>query len=110
MTLGLAAIPAPVDGPGASANLIAKVRRDRGADLVGFSASRECSCDRGQKWAMLEAIYQLASLYRVGRGVTQDDKQAFTWMRSAAEKGHLKAQYNVGKMYLAGRGTAANTE
>lgn len=33
-----------------------------------------------------EAQYQLASLYRSGRGVPQDERLAFKWMKAAAEK------------------------
>jgi uncharacterized protein len=50
------------------------------------------------------AQYQLASLYRLGRGVPPDEALAFKWMRAAAEQGHLKAKFNLGAMYLAGRG------
>lgn len=52
-----------------------------------------------------EAQYQLASLYRSGRGVPQDAAHAFEWMLAAAKAGHPKAQFNVGKMLLAGHGT-----
>src|SRR5262245_14115597 len=55
-----------------------------------------------------EAQYKLASLYRLGRGVEQDDVAAFRWMKSAAERGHAEAQLHVAKMYLAGRGIAAD--
>jgi TPR repeat protein len=54
----------------------------------------------------VEAQYLLGSLYRTGRGVSQDDAAAFRWMKRAAEQGHAKAQFNVGKMYLSGRGVA----
>jgi TPR repeat protein len=58
----------------------------------------------------LEAQYQLASLYRSGRGVIQDDAAAFFWMKSAAESGHAKAQFNLAKIYLAGRGVAVDAQ
>jgi uncharacterized protein len=51
-----------------------------------------------------EAQYELAALYRTGRGVPQDDAVAFRWMESAARLGHAKAQFNLGSMYLSGRG------
>ena len=51
-----------------------------------------------------EAQYLLASLYRSGRGVEQDDGAAYRWMKAAAEKGHAKAQFNLARMYLEGRG------
>src|SRR5215510_1861037 len=55
-----------------------------------------------------EAQYKLASLYRLGRGVEQDEAAAFRWMKSAAERGHAEAQLNLAKMYLTGRGVSAN--
>ncbi len=52
-----------------------------------------------------EAQYQLASLYRIGRGVAQNETEAFRWMQQAANAGHVRAQYSLANMYLAGRGT-----
>src|SRR5882672_2833876 len=54
----------------------------------------------------VEAQYELAALYRLGRGVAQDDQQSFRWMKAAAEKGHQKAQLNLGRMLLTGRGAS----
>ncbi len=51
-----------------------------------------------------EAQYRLAALYRIGRGVPQDDGLAFKWMKAAAEQNHARAQFNLGMMYLTGRG------
>ena len=56
-----------------------------------------------------EAQYQLASLYRSGRGVGQDDAAAMKWMKAAASQEHPKAQFNLAKMLLAGRGGAPDT-
>src|SRR5215471_2369657 len=55
-----------------------------------------------------EAQYRLASLYRSGRGVPQDEPLAFKWMKAAAERNHVNAQFNLATMYLAGRGVAAD--
>ncbi len=44
------------------------------------------------------AQFKLASFYRTGRGVTQDDGRAFQWMLQAAEAGHGKAQAHVARM------------
>ncbi|MDH5410730.1 MAG: hypothetical protein OEY16_05030, partial [Alphaproteobacteria bacterium] len=38
-----------------------------------------------------EAQYQLAGLYRSGRGVSKDHKIAFELLRKAASQGHVKA-------------------
>src|SRR5215510_13474653 len=55
-----------------------------------------------------EAQYRLASIYRSGRGVPQDELLAFKWMKAAAEQNHRSAQFNVANMYLAGRGVASD--
>src|SRR5262249_33321952 len=47
-----------------------------------------------------QAQYRLASLYRIGRGVFQDDLLAFKWMKAAAEQGRADAQFNLARMYL----------
>jgi TPR repeat protein len=57
-----------------------------------------------------EAQYQLASLYRSGRGVRPDETLAFKWMKAAAERGHVKAQFDLGSMYLAGRGVGRDID
>ncbi len=36
----------------------------------------------------------------------QDDPLAFKWMKAAAERNHVSAQFNLAQMYLAGRGVA----
>jgi hypothetical protein len=54
-----------------------------------------------------EAQYRLSALYRLGRGVPQDDASAFKWMK-AAEQNHAAAQFNLARMYLAGHGVTAD--
>ena len=48
-------------------------------------------------------------MYENGRGVEQDDEQAF-WYREAAEQGNAYAQCNLGWMYGNGRGVAQDDE
>ena len=60
--------------------------------------------ERLAKSGNAEAQYQLASFYRAGRGVPQDDALAFKWMKASAEQQHMRAQFNLGSMYLTGRG------
>ncbi|MEQ1672109.1 MAG: ATP-binding protein [Hyphomicrobium sp.] len=57
-----------------------------------------------------DAQYQLASLYRAGRGMETNDTAAFKWMQAAARQGHVKAQYSLGAMYLSGRGSAVDVD
>ena len=43
-------------------------------------------------------------MYAEGRGVRQDDAEAFRWYRQAAAQGHDNAQNNLGVMYENGLG------
>lgn len=52
------------------------------------------------------ALTQIGIMYRTGRGLPRDDKQAFHWLRRAAALGSPQAQFSVGDMYLRGNGTA----
>jgi len=52
-----------------------------------------------------EAQYNLAILYRQGRGVTQNHKQAFRWFLAAAQQGLADAQFYVGYLFDKGQGT-----
>ena len=83
------------------------VERAVGAALrAGDFRQAAAILERMAKSGNAEAQYQLASLYRSGRGVAQDDALAFKWMQAAAEQGHVRAQFNLGTMYVAGRGAA----
>jgi uncharacterized protein len=53
-----------------------------------------------------EGMFGLGSLYMVGEGVQKDPKQAFSWMKKAADKGQKQAINAVAQVYVAG--TAAN--
>ena len=50
------------------------------------------------------AQYNLGQMYRLGRGVPQDDAEAVKWYRLAAEQGDASAQNNLGGMYSNGNG------
>jgi hypothetical protein len=47
-----------------------------------------------------EAAYQLASMYRTGRGVEPDIGAATEWMLLAASAGDARAQYSMGQLIL----------
>ena len=51
-----------------------------------------------------EAQCTLGSLYRIGRGVPQDDALSLAWTRKAVEQGLPEAQYILGEAYNFGRG------
>ncbi|NTW64079.1 MAG: sel1 repeat family protein [Chlorobiaceae bacterium] len=46
-----------------------------------------------------EAENKLGVYYAIGLGVTQDDYEAVTWYRLAAEQGYAEAQFNLEEMY-----------
>ena len=45
-----------------------------------------------------------------GYGVEQDQKQAAYWYELAAQKGHAEAQFNLGRLYAAGKGGMPHDE
>jgi len=54
--------------------------------------------------------FQRALNYHEGRGVPQDDAQAFQWFAKAAHQGHADAQFRLSAMYLSGRGVQRDLE
>jgi uncharacterized protein len=50
-------------------------------------------------WAVIE-----------GYGVQQDQRQAAYWYEQAAQKGHAEAQYNLARLYAAGKGGVPHDE
>ena len=78
--------------------------------LTGQYAQAAALLGRMANSGNAEAQYQLASLYRSGRGVPLDEALAFKWMKAAAERGHARAQFNLGSMYLAGRGVGRDID
>ena len=51
-----------------------------------------------------EAQYVLGMMYRAGRGVERDNKEARKWYQLAAEQGHPIAQFYLGWMHARGKG------
>jgi len=51
-----------------------------------------------------DAQLRLGLMYREGKGVPQDDKQALAWLSKAAEQGQTEAQENIGFSYAKGLG------
>ena len=54
------------------------------------------------------ACYELAQLYRSGKGVNTDPARARELLRVAADQGHRDSQYLLGVFYLKGIGGARN--
>ena len=55
-----------------------------------------------------KAQFKLGMMYKYGRWVPQDDKEAAKWIKLAAEQDHADAQYNLGMMYNKGKGVSKN--
>lgn len=83
---------------------------DRPRDAVTFNPNATGDSAAEQQAARLIALaekdpraaYDLGLRYFRGDGVRQDSYQALKWMRDAAERGYLKAQTAVGRLYLMG--------
>ncbi|ARQ45757.1 tetratricopeptide repeat protein [Oxalobacter formigenes] len=56
----------------------------------------------------VEAMVELAEVYCGGKNIEQDDQICGMWMKRAAEKGHVRAQYMLGRMYELGLGMRAD--
>lgn len=54
------------------------------------------------------SAYYLALMYKDGKGVSKDARQAFLLMKQAAENGCKDAYYELAEMYRLGLGTEAN--
>lgn len=60
---------------------------------------------------LLDALLKLSDIYSVGGlGVVKDDKEAFKWLKIAADAGDAGSQNNVGNAYALGKGTAQDHE
>jgi TPR repeat protein len=58
----------------------------------------------------VDALRNLAQLYRLGLGVQQDDAKAFALYEDAAERGSDEAQVNVAFLLLTGKGVDQDRE
>lgn len=69
-------------------------------DFATAAIKLEPCAERGD--AKLQSL--MGSLYRVGRGVTQNYKTAARWYTLASEQGYARAQGDLGVMYATGQG------
>lgn len=51
-----------------------------------------------------QAQFSLGLMYRQGKGVPQDDREAGAWWSKAAEQGYVEAQEHLGLRYANGQG------
>ena len=54
------------------------------------------------------AQYNLATLYRFGRGIEPSAITAMEWYQKAAIQGHVLSQVNLGRLYQGGLGLGGN--
>ncbi len=82
----------------------------RSASTFNPSASTSTNPEADRRLASLVAMaeqdpraaFDLGLRYFRGDGVVQNTHQALEWMRSAGERGNLRAQSALGRFYLAG--------
>ncbi len=76
------------------------------ACTTGQEATRELTAkaEKGD----VEAMVELAETYCGAKNVEQDDQICGMWMKRAAENGHVRAQYMLGRMYEMGLGMRAD--
>lgn len=53
----------------------------------------------------INTIFMVGHMYHYGEGVAKNDKEAFTWIKKAADLGDIQAINELGFMYLQGEGT-----
>ncbi|NNE56817.1 MAG: sel1 repeat family protein, partial [Hellea sp.] len=67
--------------------------------LLGVSANAQESA---------EEQFYMGVAFEFGKGVPENDAEAFKWYRLAAEQGHAMAQSNLGVMYSIDKGVPEN--
>lgn len=55
-----------------------------------------------------QAQFRLGMLYHLGRGVREDESEAFRWILSAARQGHVDAQFQLATLYTFRYGVPAD--
>lgn len=96
---------------------ISEAQEECGYRLLKESSFCEKNIDRAMKWFTLSsgqgnlmAIFNLATMYKMGIGVEKDLEKAFTLYQKCAKQGLSAAKYFLGEMYRYGLGTEANEE
>ena len=56
------------------------------------------------------AQYNVATLFRTGKGAARNPEASVGWYTRAAEQGHLASQTNLGRIYLSGDGVQRDPE
>jgi len=99
---------------------VARIRAEAGSSLAQFEYAMLLSQGgTGEREDLVEAIkwfemaaeqghvqaqYELAQVYKLGRGTLQDYRASARWFMEAARKGHVAAQYHMGRLHRIGEG------
>ena len=100
LRLAAVALVVAFAAPTAHADMAAGVAAVRAGDFTAAVREFLALAEAGHALAQ----YNLAQMYRLGTGVSQDDATAAVWYRRAAEAGLPYAQHNLAMLYLDGRG------
>ena len=65
-------------------------------------------CSRAAKRGYANAQFNLGVMYRRGKSVPKDNREAVKWYKLAAEQGYANAQFGLGAMYDSGYGVPEN--
>jgi len=74
------------------------------ADTVEAHQSYLAGCVGNRCAKSADAQVSLGLMYRDGRGVEKDEREAVKWFRKAADQGNANGQWKLGGMYDGGRG------
>lgn len=96
---------------------IAEAQVEYGYRLLKNSSQSEININSALKWFNLssnqgnaDAMFNLATMYKMGVGVERNLAKAFQLYKQSAEKGLSAAKYFLGEMYRYGMGTDVNEE
>ena len=79
-------------------------------NLLQRAASSQDKASDGERWGALYAFYNLANMYRDGKGVTKDELLAARLFLCAARQGNIPSCRALGIMYRDGKGVQESQE
>ncbi|MFT3666358.1 tetratricopeptide repeat protein [Piscinibacter sp.] len=105
-----ACVQAPTQPPATVRICDDKGCSDRPRDSAGFDPAHDDKPEETRRLAALadiaakdpRAAFDLGMRFLRGDGVRQDSHQAIRWLRQAGERGELRAQAALGRIYLSG--------
>ncbi len=80
------------------------------AEILYAKRTLRVICSVAANAGLTKAQYCMGNMYRYGRSVGNDARQAVTWYRKASEQGHAGAMRALGELYSAGEGLKQDSE